>query len=874
MKSEQWQVIEELYHSALDLPKAQRNSFLQGACGEDRDLQLEIESLLRHGDTPQSFLDTAAIAIVARAIAADEYDSPAPALEGTTISHYRIVKAIGRGGMGIVYEAVDLKLRRRVALKLLPNFLARDLQALRRFEQEAQAASALNHPNICTVYEVDEDQGLHFIAIELLEGETLSECIRRGPLAVESILAIGIEICEALDAAHSAGIVHRDIKPSNIVLTRRGTAKLLDFGVAKRLGPELIQNANALSRLLPPNLDLSETAPGALIGTMAYMSPEQSAGYDVDSRSDLFSLGAVAYEMATGQCPFSGKDPADILQAIQHRDPIPVEQLRPNLPYRLVTIINRALQKERSQRYQSAAQMRADLQALRSRLAVRARRRKMLPGVTLTALLFVAGLAGSLRLRPVRGWIFGKAYAPYPIKSIAVLPLENLSGDATQDYFAAGMTDALITNLSKVEGLRVISRTSSMHYKGTHKSLPEISQELNIDAVVEGTVAKSADRVGINVQLVDAHREQHLWGRQYDTKLEDILQLQNDLASAVAVEVTGKLTPDEASRLTSKRRQASPEAFEAYLKGEYFLDKWTSEGFDKSRSYFERAIQLDPSFADGYAGLAEYYGTVAFLGEVPPRQAWLKSEELLGKALQMDNSSSKAHSLLGMLKLDFRCDRAAAEKELTQALQLNPGDMRALDYHSFYLLEIGRTDEAIAEKRRVLDHDPLRAITNAELGDYLWQAGRIDEAMAQFQNAQEIDPNYPGAHRRLGMAYAQKQQYGQAVAELQKALSLDRKPERLALLGEVYARWGKRQEALDTIREMEQMSKRTHVSPTMIAQIYAQLGEKNSAMAWLEKATVDDDPKITDPGFDSLRWNPKFTVLQARLRQDPSCPAF
>jgi eukaryotic-like serine/threonine-protein kinase len=875
MTSEQWQVIEELYHSASELPDAERSSFLQRACGEDQDLRLELESLLRHGDTPQSFLDTAAIAIVAKAIAADEYDSPAPALEGKSISHYQIVKALGRGGMGLVYEAEDLKLRRRVALKVLPDFLAKDSQALRRFEQEAQAASALNHPNICTVYEVGEDQGLNFIAIELLEGQILKERIGRGPLAVREILAIGIEICDALEAAHSSGIIHRDIKPSNIVLTRRGNAKLLDFGVAKRVGPELVQHAETLSQLLPPNLDLSVTAPGAVIGTVAYMSPEQSAGCDIDARSDLFSMGAVLYEMASGQCPFPGKDPADVVRAIQQCQPTALEQLRPKIPSRLVSIVKKALQKERSLRYQGAAEMRGDLQALRDRLEVGAKRQKMLPVMVLTALLFAVVLAGFLRLPRVQGWILGKSYAPHPMRSIAVLPLENLSGgDSAQEYFADGMTDALITSLSRIGALRVISRTSSLHYKGTHKSLPEIAQELNVDAVVEGSVAKAGSRVRINAQLVDARREQHLWARQYDRELQDVLQLQNDLASAIALEVAGTLTPNEQSHLKQRTRQVNPQAYEAYLKGIYFLDKWTDEGFGRAKDYFAEAIELDPRYAEGYAGLGEYYGNAAFTGKVPPREAWVKSEELLNKALEMDNTSSKAHSLLGMLKMYFYCDQPAAEKELNHALQLNPGDMRALDYHSYYLLGIGRTDEAIAEKRRVLEHDPLALITNADLGLYLIQAGRTDEAIAQFQKTLELDPNYAAAHMRLGLAYAQKEQYSQAVFEMQKAISLDKNPARLAQLGEVYAQWGKRKEALGKIRQLKEMSKRQHVAPGLIALIYARLGERAAAFHWLEKAQPEDDPKISNPAFESLRSEPRFKILEARLRPNSSCPAF
>jgi serine/threonine protein kinase/Tfp pilus assembly protein PilF len=874
MRSERWQVIEELYHSASDLPEAQRSFFLRRACGEDQDLLLELESLLRHGDTPQSFLDTAAIAIVAKAIAADEYDSPAPALEGKSISHYRIVKALGRGGMGVVYEAEDLKLRRRVALKLLPNFLARDRQALRRFEQEAQAASALNHPSICTVYEVGEDQGLHFIAIELLEGETLKERIGRGSLDVRAILAIGTEICDALEAAHTVGIIHRDIKPSNIILTRRGNAKLLDFGVAKRVGPEVLQRTETLFQLLPPNLNLNVTVPGALIGTVAYMSPEQAAGYDVDARSDLFSMGAVLYEMATGQCPFPGKDLVDVLQAIQHRQPTPLEQLRPKIPSRLVSIVKKALQKERALRYQSTAEMRADLQALRDRLVLGEKRQKMLPVIALLALLLAALFAGSLRIQRVQGWILGRAYAPPQIKSIAVLPLQNLSRDSADDYFTDGMTDALITNLTKIGALRVISRTSSLHYKGTHKALPEIARELDVDAVIEATVAKAGGRVRINVQLVDARRDQHLWSRQYDRELQDILQLQNDLASAIALEVAGSLTPNEQSQLTAKSRQVNPQAYEAFLKGEYFLDKWTTEGFTKAREYFERSIDLDPSYANGYTGLAEYYGIIAFLNEVPSRDAWLKAEDLLSKSLAIDNTSSRAHTLLGMIKFQFHCDRAGAEKELNYAMHLNPGDMNALDLHSYFLLEIGHFDEAIAEKRRVLEHDPLRVITNAELGLYLLQAKLIDEAIIQIQKTLELDPNYAPAHMRLGLAYAQKQRYSQAVIEMQKAVSLDNNAARLAQLGEVYARWGKRQEASAAIRHLQQMSRQRHVSPSTIALIYARLGEKKPALTWLEKAGPEDDPKITDPGFESLRSDPRFKILEARLRPDQSCPAF
>lgn len=461
-----------------------------------------------------------------------------------------------------------------------------------------------------------------------------------------------------------------------------------------------------------------------------------------------------------------------------------------------------------------------------------------------------------------------------PIQSLAVLPLENVSGDAGQEYFADGMTDALITRLAGIHSVRVISRTSAMHYKGTRQPLPEIARELHVDAIVEGTVSKSGSRIRINAQLIDANSDQHLWAKQYNGELRDVLQLQDELASAIASEVAGRMMPTEISSSNRPQRRINPDAYESYLKGKYFLDKWTVDGFEKAKAYFEHAIDLDPSYAEGYAGLAEYYATVAFMNIVVPKEAWVKSEDLLAKSLQVDNSSSRAHTLLGMIKLQFRCDRAAAEDELNRALQLNHSDMYALDFHSYYLLEIGRTDEAIVEKRRVLEHDPLSVRTNAELGLYLLRAGRSDEAIAQLLKTLELDPNYAAAHMRLGFAYEAKKDYSQAVSEMQKAISLDKKPARLARLGEVYARWGKKQEALEALRQLERMSKEFRVSPNMKALVYAGLGEKESAIIWLEKATSEDDPELSDPGFDILRADPRFKRIEQRLKPISSCPDF
>jgi len=485
-------------------------------------------------------------------------------------------------------------------------------------------------------------------------------------------------------------------------------------------------------------------------------------------------------------------------------------------------------------------------------------------------LLLVLGL-GAIVLRPK---VLAKHSGEGSTYSLAVLPLQNLSGDPAEEFFADGMTDALITNLAQSDALKVISSTSSIRYKNAHKRLPDIGRELNVGLILEGSVARSGSHVRVSAQLVDAGRDEHLWARQYDRDLRDVLQLQNEIASAVALEVTGKLTSLQHRYMSTRSQRVNPAAYEAYLKGEYFIDKWSADSFEKAKTYFQQSIDLDPNFADAYAGLAEYYGTLAFTGTAPAREAWLKSEDLLSRALQMDDSSSKAHNLLGMIKFQFRCDGAGAKKELDYALQINPGDMRALSYHSYYLLETGHVDEAIAEKKTVLAHDPLSVITNAELGLYFIHAGRADEAISQLGKALELDANYAPAHMRLGFAYSLKKNYEQAAVEMQKAIALDKSPMRIAHLGEIYALWGKKQEALRTIAELRKMSDKERVTPSMIALIYAQLGDGAAAVKWLKKAKPEDEPTVGDPGFQALHSDPQFKVLEARLKPASGCPAF
>ena len=877
MRPERWQAIEELYHSASDLPDDQRSSFLNETCGGDQSLLREVESLLRHGSTLQSVLDAPAIAIMAKAIAADEVQSGVPFLEGKTISHYRIVEAIGRGGMGVVYKAEDLKLGRHVALKILPGYLAGDLQALQRFEREARAASALNHPNICTVYEIDEAEGLHFIAIELIEGKTLKERIARGPLEIPEILRIVMEICDALEAAHSAGIIHRDLKPSNILLTGQGHAKLLDFGVAKRVGPELVRQTENSLPVLPAGLELRLTSPGAALGTVAYMSPEQASGQEVNACSDLFSLGAVLYEMTTGKHAFPGKDAVEVLEAIRERPPAPIRNINPDTPSELIRITDKAMEKDRSRRYQAAAELRADLHKLRGRLEARARKRRVVLSVALIMTLFAAVVTASWQAPWVRGWFAGRsaASATREIKSLAVLPFENLTGDASQEYFVDGMTDALITNLTKLGSVRVISRTSAMHYKGTHKSLPEIARELNVDAVVEGSVVRGGSRVRISAQLVDASSDQNLWAHDFDRSMQDVLQLQNELATAVAQEVAGKLTPQQQSRLAGRTQVVDPKVYEAYLRGRYHSGQFSEDGLKRGVAYFQEAIRLDPNYAPAYAGLADAYSTIGFrFNDIDHPE--LLAIEAARKAISLDDSLAEAHVALGWVLHRHMQDWTGAEKEYQRAIQLNPNYAMAHHRYGVFRRGIGQEDLACAEFQLAHELDPLGSAITSGLARCVYRAGHFEEAVQMMKDTLEIDPNNSDALWALGEFYERKGMFPEAIEQYQKGVELThRNFIFVALLSSAYAGWGKKAEAEKLHEELMQGEEDKWIS----AIFHLRMGQKELAIRELTEDDASCGPGTCGPAaslyvsewrFDPLRSDPRFQALLRKFNYPDS----
>ena len=771
---------------------------------------------------------------------------------GTTFAgRYQIIQELGRGGMGVVYKAHDTKLKRTVALKFLPQELTHISEVKDRFMREAQAAAALDHPHICTVFEFDEAEDKTFISMAYIEGQSLRKKIESAPLELDEALRIATQVAEGLQEAHNRGVVHRDIKSANIMVTEKGQAKIMDFGLARVAGGTLV------------------TKEGMTMGTVAYMSPEQARGEEVDQRTDIWSLGVVLYEMFSGQLPFKGEHDQAVVYSILNERPKPITNLRSDIPMAIEQVVAKALEKNPDERYQNIEELIDDLKSISEGIVpegIRARLRKA-KLLRRKKVILYAGIAGLLIIMTViaLSLFTGRAEA---IDSIAVLPLENLTGDTGQEYFVDGVTDELIGQLAQIGALRVISRRSVMRYKGSDKPLPEIARELNVDAVVEGTVHQVGDSVRIRVQLIDAlPEERNLWAQTYDRAMTDVLVMYCEMARAIASEIQVKLTPEEETRL-ARARQVNPEAYEAYLKGQSHWYKLTPPDLEAALQYFQSALEKDPNYALAHTGIALIWIGRQQMGLLPPSEATPKAKKAALRALELDSTLTEGHYALALIRTWSEWDWEGAEKAFKRAIELNPNYPDARVYYSNLLCYMGRPEKAIAQAERASELDPFNSLFQGIYGNVLLHMRRYDDAIVRFRNALRTSPNDPVGNAGLWESFHMKGMYEEALAAAKAFFT----GIGLAMLEEVmmqgYAEAGysgAMNLAADTLAEF---SRTTFIAPWFISYVYAYAGKKNQSLEWLEKAYEMKDPNmpyIIEPIFDILRDEPRFQDLLRKM---------
>jgi eukaryotic-like serine/threonine-protein kinase len=738
---------------------------------------------------------------------------------GQTISHYKILEKLGEGGMGVVYKAEDTKLRRIVALKFLPPLFSTDDEVKQRFIHEAQAASALNHTNICSIHTIEEFEKQQFIDMEFVEGKTLSVLLKEKELSLNKVFDVAIQICEGLNAAHKKGIVHRDIKPDNIMVNDECMVKIMDFGLAKLKGSSKLTKAHST------------------LGTLSYMSPEQARGEDVDQRSDIWSLGVVLYEMLTRRLPFKSEYEQAVVYSILNEDPKPLSSIRFEIPHGLDTVIQKAMAKKSEERYQQVTDMEDDLKNL---------------------LKAITSPASNMRNSKT-----------HDIPSIAVLPFKDMSPARDQEYFCEGIAEELINAFTQIDGLRVAARTSVFQYKNKESDVRKIGKELHVGAVLEGSVRKAGNRLRITAQLVNVSDGYHLWSEKYDRDLEDIFAIQDEISLAIVEKLRGKLLKEEKSKLV-RRYTGNEKAYNLYLKGRYYWNRRHEGGLQKALERFQQAVEEDPSCAPGYVGIADCFDVSALLGFMDPRVASAKSKEAVAKALDIDEDLAEAHASLGWIKTFHDWDWVGAEAEFLRAFELNPNYATAHYFYALYLGVMGRYEKCAAETYRALELDPIDLVFNSIHAVMLYWGRRYDAAIEQFQKALDMDPNFYIANLYLGLALSAKRMWREALEPFERALAVSPgSPFAMGFIGYALAASGRKKEALEMLDRLEELSRERFVGAFDKAVIHLGLEADDRMFDYLERAFDEKESWLamlnTLPLWDSVRSDTRFVALVRRV---------
>ncbi len=907
MNAKRWQKVENLFDAVVELAPAERKRFLDQSCGTDERLCREVENLLASSENAESFLENPAAAQVAGTILKHETRN----LEaGKCFGHYEIVRQIGAGGMGEVYLANDQKLDRRIAVKILNETFAQNESNLRRFTQEAKAASALNHPNILVIHEIGESENTNYIVSEYVEGVTLREIINKerrhsadnqkssqneGVPTLPEVLEISIQIAGALSAAHAAGIVHRDIKPENIMMRSDGYVKILDFGLAKLVEQKIIGFEDETVRE-------NETAKGIILGTVNYMSPEQAKGERVDAATDIFSFGVLVYEMMAGRTPFAGNTMSETFANLINSEPQPLARYAANVPDELQRIVSKMLRKNKTERYQTMKDVLTDLKSLRENLAFDERLEKshspnnknatvVLQATTgdgnqrtnettnnftgqikrrksLAAFVLIALLVGAVSFS-YYFWSANKSVSSATgKKSLAVLPFVNAGQDPNAEYLSDGITESVINHLSQLSNLRVMSRNSAFRFKNNQTEPKNIAAQLGVETLVTGDIRQIGDKFIINVRLINASDDSQIWGNQYVKTSGDIIAAQNEIAQAVAQNLRLKLSNTEQQQM-AKRPTENAEAYQLYLRGRFHIFKLTPPEVNKGISYFQQAIAIDSNYALAYTGISDGYRSLALGSEMPPIEFLSKSKAAANKAIEINRTLSEGYISLGSNAF-WQWDWNAAESHYKRAFELSPNNANAHLFYAHLLSNTGRHPEAVAEVKLARELDPLFPFGNALEGQFLLHAGRTDEALDRLQKTFDLEPNFWMPHIFASSVYIEKGMYTEAIAEARKAKELSPfQTNSNVLESYALAKSGKPDEARTLLNELLKLSETRFVPPAHLALIYNGLGETDKAFEWLEKAYQQRDPKMAflkvEPKWNNLRGEPRFIDLMRRM---------